>query len=78
MPKERDVEFDCNEDHPADPEPNITINSYLTFDTLEEALAQLRKQPIGASLLEFSELWNLKKVCKLLNFLLVSGSLLID
>ncbi|KAL0754565.1 hypothetical protein Bca101_092233 [Brassica carinata] len=28
---------------------------------LEEALAQLRKQPIGASLLEFSELWNLKK-----------------
>ncbi|KAH0863595.1 hypothetical protein HID58_080806 [Brassica napus] len=61
VPKERDVEFDCNEDHPADPEPNITINSYLTFDTLEEALAQLRKQPIGASLLEFSELWNLKK-----------------
>ncbi|KAL0754587.1 hypothetical protein Bca101_092255 [Brassica carinata] len=56
VPKERTLEFDCNQDPPADPEPHITINSFATFNTLEEALVQLRTQPIGA---EFSQLWEL-------------------
>ncbi|WZZ11460.1 hypothetical protein YC2023_097381 [Brassica napus] len=59
VPKERVLVYDCNQDHPADSEPHITIDSYDTVDTLEEALAQLCKQPIGASLLDFSELWGL-------------------
>ncbi|CAN6895273.1 unnamed protein product, partial [Brassica oleracea] len=49
-PKERVLVYDCNQHPPADPEPHITINS---FATLEEALVQLRTQPIGA---EFSQL----------------------
>ncbi|KAG2320125.1 hypothetical protein Bca4012_053567 [Brassica carinata] len=40
VPKERVFEFDCDKDPPPDEEPNIKIDGYLTFDTLEEALDQ--------------------------------------
>lgn len=54
--------FDCRAKPPSALNPKIKVDSFLTFETLEEALLQLHKQPIGATLIEFTELWTLGKV----------------
>ncbi|CAN6802825.1 unnamed protein product, partial [Brassica oleracea] len=52
-------QFSCRKVPPSVRNPNIHIDSYRIFDTLQEALAHLPKQPIGATLIEFSDLWKL-------------------
>lgn len=56
-------QFSCRKVPPSAQNPKIHIDSYRIFHTLQEALAHLPKQPIGATLIEFSHLWELGEVC---------------